>query len=161
MLLDVTSEILHTRVSEELGVKYLSKVTGDQARQSAPLYGALYSINKRRMVNVVTRRRSHRGATGPDYQSYNIIFLCDTGCPNTFICEEGMLALLGTSAEQNAPTTMFVQMANFPVVEAHLSPKDGKFYDVNVSGMDLFCQLKTTIFGKQLEFELASMEDNE
>jgi hypothetical protein len=51
MLLDVTSEILHTRISEALGVKYLSKATKDQARQSAPLYGALYSINKRLMVN--------------------------------------------------------------------------------------------------------------
>jgi hypothetical protein len=72
-----------------------------------------------------------------------------------------MIALLGTSSEPIAPKTMFVQMANFPVVEAHQSPKDGKFHDVNVIGMDLLCQLKSTIFGKQLEFELASMEDNE
>ena len=160
MLQDVTSELLHSRISEELGVRYLSEATGDEARQSAPLYGSLYSINRRLMINVVTRRRSRRGSQGPQYPSYNIIFLCDTGSPNTFICEEGMLALLGNSAEPIAPQTMFVQMANFPMVEAHMSPKDGKFHDVNVIGMDLLSHLQTTIFGKRLEFELASMSDS-
>jgi hypothetical protein len=129
MLQDVTSALLHSRISADLGVNYLSEATGDEARQSAPLFGSLYSINKRLMVNVVTRRRSHRGSKGPAYPSYNVIFLCDTGSPNTFICEEGMLTLLGKSFEPIAPQTMFVQMANFPMVEAHMSPKEGKFHD--------------------------------
>ena len=71
-----------------------------------------------------------------------------------------MLALLGNSSEPIAPQTMFVQMANFPMVEAHMSPKDGKFHDVNVIGMDLLSHLKTTILGKRLEFELSSMSDS-
>eukprot|EP00751_Fragilariopsis_kerguelensis_P046949 CAMPEP_0170985942 /NCGR_PEP_ID=MMETSP0736-20130129/5784_1 /TAXON_ID=186038 /ORGANISM="Fragilariopsis kerguelensis, Strain L26-C5" /LENGTH=211 /DNA_ID=CAMNT_0011409977 /DNA_START=67 /DNA_END=705 /DNA_ORIENTATION=+ len=160
MLHDVTLALLRTRISEELGVTYLSKAFGDKARQSAPLFGSLYSINRRLMVNVVTRRRGRRGSKGPEYPSYNIIFLCDTGSPNTFICEEAMLALLENSSEPIAPQTMFVKMANFPMVEAHMSPKDGKFHEVNVIGMDLLSHLKTTILGKRLEFELAFMSDS-
>lgn len=160
MLQDVTSTLLHSSISEVLGVNYLSEATGDEARQSAPLFGSLYSSNKRLMINVVTRRRSRRGSKGPEYPSYNVIFLCDTGSPNTFICEEGMLTLLGKSFEPIAPQSMFVQMANFPMVEAHMSPKEGKFHDVNVIGMDLLGHLKTTILGERLEFELASMSDS-
>ena len=119
LLTDVTSQILHTRISEELGVEYLSKVDSNAENQRAPLDGRLYGLNKRLMVNVVSRRMSRRKSTGPDYPSYNIIFLCDTASPNTFICEEAMLALMKENSENVAPQSLFVKMAEFPAVEAH------------------------------------------
>ena len=155
LLLDVTSKNLHNKISAELGVIYLSAAADPQ---SSPLFGRLYGLNKRLMVNVVTRHRSRRGDRGPDYQSANIIFLCDTGSPNTFICEEAMRVLLGKKACDVIPETLFVQMADFPAVEAHLSPNPSHFVDVNVIGMDLLSQLQLTVFGKDLEFELKNMD---
>ena len=158
LLTDVTSQILHTRISEVLGVEYLSKVDSNAEKQRAPLDGRLCGLNKRLMVNVVTRRMSRRESSGSDYPSYNIIFLCDTGSPNTFICEEAMLALMKENSKNVAPPSMLVKMADFPAVEAHRSPNPSHYSDVNVIGMDLLCQLQTTIFGKDLEFQLAHME---
>jgi hypothetical protein len=158
LLMDVTSLILHTRISEELEVAYLSKVDSNAEKQRSPLDGRLYGLNKRLMVNVVTRRMSRRKSTEPDFPSYNIIFLCDTGSPNTFICEEAMLILMKGNSENVAPKQLFVKMADFPAVEAHTSPNPSHYTDVNVIGMDLLCQLQTTIFGKDLEFQLANME---
>ena len=211
LLLDVTSKILHNEISGELEVPYLSSA---DAPQTSPVYGRLYGLYKRLMVNLVTRRQSRRGneGAGPVYPRYNLFFLCDTGSPNTFICAEAMRVLLGEevasssssssssppeplseeqqqpssmlfpttpeeSAEQDAtttsaiknetdaaaaviaiPETLFVQVADFPVVEAHLSPKLSHYEDVNVIGMDLLVHLQTTIFGKDLEFGLANME---
>jgi hypothetical protein len=99
-----------------------------------------------------------RKSIGPDYPSYNIIFLCDTGSPNTFICEEAMLTLMKGNSENVAPQSLFVKMADFPAVEAHRSPNPSHYTDVNVIGVDLSCQLQTTIFGRDLEFQLAHME---
>jgi hypothetical protein len=110
-------------------------------------------------VNVVTRRRSRRGGR-TDYPQINVIFLCDTGTPNTFICEEAMKVMLGgrTCDGDVLQDTLFVQMSDFPAVEAQLSPKGSRFDDVNVIGMDLMSHLKTTILGKDLEFKLENME---
>lgn len=108
------------------------------------------------MVNVVTRRRSRR--SGTVYKNYNVFFLCCTGSPNTFICEEAMKVLLGKNADDVVPEILLVQMANLPAVWAHLSPKGGRFHDVNVIGMDILSQLKTTILGKDLKFVLENME---
>jgi hypothetical protein len=157
LLLDVTSKNLHTKISGELGVKYLSSAEGPQ---TSPVFGRLYGINKRLMVNIVTHRRTRRGEEGPENPSFNLFFLCDTSSPSTFICEDAVCVLLGDDQRANdvIPKTLFVQLADFPAVEAHVSPKPSHYVDVNVIGMDLLSQLKTTIFGKDLEFELAHME---
>lgn len=155
LLLDVNSKTLHSKVSAELDVKYLS---GAEGPQSSPVYGRLYGFNKRLMVNVVTRRRSRRGERGPEYPSVNVIFLCDTGSPNTFICEEAMRVLLGENARDIIPDTLLVQMADFPAVEANVSPNPSHYSDANVIGMDLLSHLQMTVFGKDLEFELTNME---
>ena len=155
LLLDDTSKILHSKISAELGVNYLSAATDHQI---SPLFGRLYGLNKRLMVNVATRRRSRRGDKGPEYPSANIIFLCDTGSPNTFICEEGVRVLLGKRACDVIPENLFVQMVDFPAAEAHLSPNPSHYVDVNVIGMDLLSQLQLTVFGKDLEFELKNMD---
>jgi hypothetical protein len=156
LLMDVSSKILRTTISGELGVQYLSAA---ESLEPAPLSGYLHSLNKRLMVNVVTRRCSRRGGR-TDYPQINVIFLCDTGTPNTFICGEATKVLLGRRACDGdvLRDTLFVQMSDFPAVETQLSPKGSRFEDVNVIGMDLMSHLKTTILGKDLEFKLENME---
>ena len=154
LLTDVTSKLLHTTIAYELGVKYLSPV---EEPESSPLVGVIHGANKRLMVNVATRRRRRRGDTADLYPCYNLFFLCDTAAPNTFICEEAMKVLLGDRANDVLPDSLFVQMSDFAIVEAHLSPKKSRFEDVNVIGMDLLIQLKTEINGKNLEFKLESI----
>jgi hypothetical protein len=109
-----------------------------ESLERTPLSGYIHGLNKRLMVNVVTRRRSRRGG-GTEYPQFNVFFLCDTGTPNTFICEEAMKVLLGGRACDGdvLPDTLFVQMSDFPAVEAHLSPKGSRFEDVNMIGTDL------------------------
>lgn len=153
MLMDVTSEKLHGEISENLGVTYLSKVTSAE-RQAAPLIGQLYGLNGRLMVNVETRRMSRRGS-GIQYPRFNVIFLCDTGATNTYLCEETLNVILENP--ENIPSSIHVHLANFPAVEAHLSPKAGHYADVNVIGMDLMSRIKTTIYGADREFELDLM----
>ncbi|KAL3903563.1 MAG: hypothetical protein SGARI_005322 [Bacillariaceae sp.] len=153
MLMDVTSEKLHGEISENLGVKYLSRVASAE-HQVAPLFGQLYGLNGRLMVNVETRRMSRRGSE-IQYPRFNVIFLCDTAAPNTYLCEETLNAMLGNP--ENIPSSMHVHLANFPAVEAHLSPATGHYADVNVIGMDLMSRIQTTIYGADREFKLDLM----
>ena len=60
LLLDVTSRILHNEISGELEVQYLSSAD-EGPPQISPVYGRLYGLYKRLMVNLVTRRQSRRG----------------------------------------------------------------------------------------------------
>mmetsp|Transcript_35837 Transcript_35837/g.86433 ORF Transcript_35837/g.86433 Transcript_35837/m.86433 type:complete len:203 (+) Transcript_35837:77-685(+) len=153
MLMDVTSEKLHGEISENLGVTYLSQVASPE-HQVAPLFGQLYGLNGRLMVNVETRRMSRRGSQ-IQYPRFNVIFLCDTGAPNTYLCEETLNIMLGNP--ENIPSSMHIHLANFPAVQAYLSPKNGHYADVNVIGMDLMSRIQTTIYGADREFKLELM----
>ena len=155
LLSDVTSEKLHSVISEELEATYLSPASENQ---KSPLWGLIYGYNKRLLVNVVTRRRSRR-IDGPKYPAFNVTFLCGTGSPSTHICAEAMTVLLGTSKNDVLPNTVAVQLADFPfTVEAHLSPNPSHYRDVNVIGMDVLTQLETTMYGKNLSFKMSVME---
>lgn len=155
MLSDVTSEKLHSRISDELEVSYLSPAENNQ---SSPLWGLIYGYNKRLLVNCVTRRVSRR-VNGPKYSAFNVTFLCDTGSPSSHICAEAMTVLLGKNKNDVLPNTLAVQLADFPfTVEAHLSPSESHYHHVNVIGMDVLTQLKMTMYGKNLSFELSIME---
>jgi hypothetical protein len=69
-----------------------------------------------------------------------------------------MRVLLGENARDIIPDTLLVQMADFPAVEANVSPNPSHYSDANVIGMDLLSHLQMTVFGKDLEFELTNME---
>jgi len=158
LLSNVTSEKLHSSISDELEVIYLSPAENDQ---SSPLWGLIYGYNKRLLVNVVTRRRSRR-IDGPKYPAYNVTFLCDTASPSTHICAEAITTLLGKSKNDVLPSTVAVQLADFPfTVEAHLSPSGSHYHDVNVIGMDVLTQLKMCVYGKNLSFELSTSREYE
>jgi hypothetical protein len=101
LLLDVTSKALHSKISRELEVQYLSPASG---KQLSPLHGLLFASNSRLIVNIETRRRRRR-VNGPKNDAYNVTFVCDSGSPNTFICAEAMSVLLGRSSEDALPDT--------------------------------------------------------
>ena len=150
LLMDVTSKKLHGEISEKLGVKYLSSVSSSE-HQVATLFGLLYGLNGRLVVNVETRRMSRRGSE-IQYPRFNVIFLCDTGSPYTYLCEETLNTMLGNP--EHIPFSVHIHLADFPAVEAHLSPPKGRFADVNVIGMDLLSKIQTTIYGADREFKL-------
>ena len=171
-LSDITSDTLHGKISIELEVPYLS--AADQPQQS-PISGVLHGPHKRLMVNIVTRRRS-RLIDGPSYPSFNVIFLCDMVSPNTYLCQEAMEVLLEHSSgnsDATTPTTatttrttklpesLIVKLADFPfAVEAHLLVSGDTTTtnnEVNILGMDVISQLRTTVYGKNLSFELGTM----
>jgi hypothetical protein len=98
LLSDVTSRKLHTSISNELEIQYLSLA---KENQHSPLWGLIFGYNKRLLVNIVTRRRSRR-MDGPTYPAFNVIFLCHTASPSSFICAEAMAVLLGKKSKQDA-----------------------------------------------------------
>ena len=156
MLTDVTSEKLHSEISAELETEYLSLAT---TNQSSPLRGYITGVNNRLMLNIVTRRVSRRDID-PEYPAFNVIFVCDTGSPSTFLCAEAMRVLLGPSGSDFLPQLLPVQLADFPLpVKAHLSPSTSHFHDANVIGMDVLAQVKTTVSGKNFSFEISTMHD--
>ena len=74
-------------------------------------------------------------------KAINIIFLIDTGSPNTFLSDnKAMEALLvGNKPDGcNISTMMGVRIHTKQVIECHLSPHDKHFADVNVLGADFF-----------------------
>ena len=156
MLTDVTSEKLHSVISAVLETEHLSPA---MEKQPFPLFGVVTGFNKRLMVNVATRRFSHR-PNGPNYPAFHVIFVCDTGSPCTFLCAEAMRVLLGPSGGDVLPQSLVVQLADFPFpVEAYLSPSTSHFHDANVIGMDVLAQVKTTVSGKNFSFEISTMHD--
>ena len=151
---EANKKSFRSKISMELGVEHLSPA----GYQEAPVTGVLHGMSKRLMVNIVTRRRSHI-IYGPRYSSFNVIFLCDPTSLHTFICKDVMNALLGKPADNDdIPETLLIKLADFPfAVEAQLTQNPTDCWDENVVGMDVLSQLKTTIYGKNLSFELAIM----
>ena len=79
MLHDVASDVLHKRISDDLGVRYLSEATGEKGSSVGPAPWIT-------LVHYQTSQdqRLYDGPEGPEYPSYNIVFLCVTGSPSTF-----------------------------------------------------------------------------
>jgi hypothetical protein len=135
MLLDLNHTILLNEVAEELGVKYLGPA---QKVLRFPVNGILFGINRRVMVNFSCRRKS----IVKSYPWINVIFLCDTGSPNSYISAYAMTALLGT--DEHIPELMRVDTGDFSH-SFHLSIPGSHFSEVNVLGMDFLCKASLSI----------------
>jgi hypothetical protein len=135
MLLDMNHTILMKEVAEELGVKYLGPA---QKVLRFPLNGILFGHNRRVMVNFSCRRKS----IAKIYPWLNVIFLCDTGSPNSYISAYAMNALLGT--DDHIPQLLRVDTAGFSHT-FHLSNPGSHFSEVNVLGMDFLCKAGLSI----------------
>jgi len=126
LLTDITAEEL-LKIAERLGVDYLGPAA--EFPGSFPTSGKIHGNNKRLMVSLSCRRE------GNNSKSINIIFLIDTGSPNTFLSDKAMEALVGKPG-CNIGSTMDVMIHSKKVTTCHLSPHDKHFSDVNVLGMD-------------------------
>jgi len=157
LLTDVTSERLHTKIGDTLGVEYLSTADGaqqlfmtDGAKQSR---GLMVKPNNRYMINLVCRRDSKRNNTDSPRAPttwHNVFFLVDTGSPNSFLCEEAMKVLIGRKS--NIPCTMRVELLSGDIVDCSLPPADSHFTDVNILGSDIVgpeADLRTNRKGKE------------
>jgi hypothetical protein len=135
MLMDVNHTILVKQVAEILEVKYLGPA---QNVLRFPLHGILFGNNRRVMVNFSCRRCS----LGKIYPWLNIIFLCDTGAPNSYLSEHAMSALIGSA--DNIPEVLRVDTGTL-LHPFHLSIPGSHFSEVNVLGMDFMCKASLSI----------------
>ena len=135
ILLDMNHTILIKEVAEELGVKYLGPA---QNVLRFPINGILFGSNRRVMVNFSCRRKS----MGESYPWLNVIFLCDTGSPNSFLSGHAMNALIG-----NADYIQEVLRVDTGIFSHtfHLSVPGSHFSEVNVLGMDFICKASLSI----------------
>ncbi len=135
LLTDITAEELLT-IAKRLGVDYLGLTA--EFPGSFPVDGRIYGNNKRLMVSLSCRRE------GKNSKAINIIFLIDTGSPNTFLSDKAMEALVGKPG-CNIGTMMGVRIHTKKVIECHLSPHDKHFADVNVLGADFLVENGLTL----------------
>ncbi len=126
LLTDITAKEL-LKIAEILEVDYLGPAA--EFPGSFPTSGFIYGNNNRLMVSLSCRRKKD------DSKPINIIFLINTGSPNTFLCEKAMQALVGKPG-CNISEIMTVMIHSDTVITCHLSPHDKHFADVNVLGMD-------------------------
>jgi hypothetical protein len=143
---DITAEEL-LKIAELLGVDYMGPAA--EFPGSFPTSGLIFGNNKRLMVSLSCCRNRN------DSKAINIIFLVDTGSPNTFLCEKAMEALVGKPG-CNIGTMMNVMIHSDNVITCHLSPHDKHFSDVNVLGMDFLSEnmLSLLMNYKQKSFQL-------
>ena len=130
LLTDITAEELLT-IAKRLEVDYLGPAA--EFPCSFPKSGKIHGNNKRLMVSLSCRR------DGNNSKPINIIFLIDTGSPNTFLSDKAMEALVGKPGCNIGPT-MDVMIHSDAIITCHLSPHDKHFSDVNVLGMDFFSE---------------------
>jgi hypothetical protein len=130
LLTDITAEEL-LKIAERLGVDYLGPAA--EFPSSFPVDGKIHGNNKRLMVSLSCRKE------GNNSKPINIIFLIDTGSPNTFLSDKAMEALVGKPG-CNIGSTMDVMIHSDNVITCHLSPHDKHFADVNVLGMDFMAK---------------------
>jgi hypothetical protein len=135
MLVDINHTILLKEVAEELGVKYLGPA---EIVLHFPVKGVLFGINRRIMVNFSCRKKN----IVQSYPWINVIFLCDTGSPSSYLSAYAMTALLGT--DDHIPELMRVDTGDFSHT-FHLSIPGSHFSEVNVLGMDFLCKASLSI----------------
>lgn len=94
------------------------------------------------MISIPYRRVSNRNKPAKSSASRpfrNIIFVCHSGSPHSYLCQEAMDALLGGSGG-TVRQGMKVEFANGFKFDFFLSSATGHFSDVNVIGGDILGQ---------------------
>lgn len=135
MLSAVNHTILVDDIAEILEVKYLSPA---ESAICFPLFGILYGPHRRVMVNLSCRRKSSK----KQHQMINIIFLCDTGMPCSYLSGQAMSALIGNF--DYIPNVMRVEFGIYHH-DFQLSPTGSHFAEVNVLGMDFLYDMDLSI----------------
>jgi hypothetical protein len=73
---------------------------------SLPLKGKLFGLNSRLMINFSCRKCSETRV----YPFLNVIFLVDTGSPNSYLCTEAIQAILGKDRMVEMPNALTVDI---------------------------------------------------
>ena len=131
LLLDVTHNTLCSSIANLLDVEYLGPA---KMFTSFPTKGKLFGLNSRLMINFSCRKCSETRV----YPFLNVIFLVDTGSPNTYLCTEAMQAILGKDRKVEMPNVLTVDINQKNSFDFYLSPIDKHYKDVNVLGMDFW-----------------------
>ena len=151
LLTDITAEEL-LKIAERLGVDYLGPTA--EFPCSFPVDGKIHGNNRRLMISLSCRWE------GKNSKAINIIFLINTGSPNTFLSDKAMEALVGKSG-CNIGSMMGVRIHTKKVIECHLSPRDKHFSDVNVLGADFLVENGLTLKANYSNKICTLFEENE
>jgi hypothetical protein len=81
---------------------------------------------------------------GKNSKAINVLFLIDTGSPNTFLSDKAREALVGNTG-CNIGSMMGVSIQSLTNIECHISPHDKHFADVNVLGADFLVKNGLTL----------------
>ncbi|EPZ30919.1 hypothetical protein O9G_002796 [Rozella allomycis CSF55] len=147
-LTDVGMVELKNDISQALEVQYLSPAVFPS---TFPVKGHIFGKNHRLMINLACSRQTEKEAP-----AVNIIFVVDTGSPDTFLSKDAVEALIGKKVE-NFPSSLYVLIQDEErAIQCHLSPEHSHFADVNVLGMDSITDmgLMLAVNGKTKEFAL-------
>ena len=136
LLLDVSHNTLCSSIANLLDVEYLGPA---KMLTSFPLKGKLFGLNSRLMINFSCRKFGETRV----YPFLNVIFLVDTGSPNSYLCTEAMKAILGKGDEM--PNVLTVDINQQNSFDFYLSPIDKHYKDVNVLGMDFLARKNLSI----------------
>jgi hypothetical protein len=131
---DIT-EADFSRVGEELGV---SRLSAADASGTFPVTGIVYGSSHRVFVPLVVRKRQNL---------VNLVFLFDTGSPNTYLREDSLIALGHTEA---IPFDTLVEINGIGLT---VFPSRGLFANVDLLGQDFF-----TSFGAMLNINYKKKE---
>ena len=135
ILTDISAEEL-LKIADRLGVDYLGPAA--EFPGTFPVDGKIHGNNKRPMVSLSCCKE------GNNSNAINIIFLIDTGAPNTFLSDKAMEAMAGKPG-CDVGTIMGVMIHTNRVIECHLSSHDKHFADANVLGADFLVQNGLTL----------------
>ncbi len=133
MLLDLNHTLLVEEVAADLDVEYLGRTL---EVVHLPVVGTIYGYNNRLMVNFNCRRKSVK-----HYSWYNVIFLCDTGSPFSFLSKQTMSKLAG---RDNPLQHMIVDIGDISL-GFYLAQPTSHFAGVNVLGMDFLLRTDASI----------------
>jgi hypothetical protein len=138
LLLDITHKTLCSSIANLLDVEYLGPA---KMLTSFPLKGKLFGLNSRLMINFSCRKCSETRV----YPFLNVIFLVDTGSPNSYLCTEAMQTILGKDRKDEMPNVLTADINQKNSFDFYLSPIDKHYKDVNVLGMDFLARKNLSI----------------
>lgn len=134
LITDIT-EADFSRIGEELGVFRLSAA---DVIGSFPVTGIVYGSSHRVFVPLIVRKRRNL---------VNLMFLVDTGSPNTYIRKDSLIALGHT---ESIPSATLVEINGIGLT---VYPSQGHFVNVDLLGQDFFIS-----FGGMLNIDYKKKE---
>ena len=126
LITDIT-EADFARIGDELGV---SRLSATDAVGNFPVNGIVYGSSHRVFVPLVVRKKQ---------KLVNLVFLVETGSPNTYLREDSLIALGHTEA---IPSDTLAEINGIGLT---VFPSRGHFVNVDLLGQDFFTSFGATL----------------